>query len=242
MTAPSRHRGLPAAWIRTAPTGLARRAALLFAAVVALLTAAGAPAWAHDGLRLTIQHDGRGSVWVAVAWDDGHEVTEPVGATFTARESQGRTVTPQPMRTAGSSGSVVYTGTLPPGRWTVDVEVATPGAVSCAAVLVVGPDAPAESLPCDGAPLAASGALGGTGSLLVAGLLAVGALVPILLIVLALRRTRTGAYPAGNSEPAEAETAATEPAEPGAAEAAGPEPVEAGTVPAGEGAVSRREP
>lgn len=156
-------------------------------AAVAVLAWWAAPGYAHDGVKITIEHDGRGSVWATLRWQDGHPVTEDIDATVSAREFDGQTISPEPMRTT-FPGEVRYGGTLSPGRWTVTVDVAQPARGTCAAVLMVGPDAAAESVRCDDPPGPAAAtppdAAGGfpLGRAVLGGLLAVAAVGLALLM------------------------------------------------------------
>ncbi|MEV1290170.1 hypothetical protein [Micromonospora sp. NPDC049679] len=139
-----------------------RWAAVIGAFILTVLLCWQDPGYAHDGLRVTIHQDGRGSVWVDVAWQDGHPVTGPIGATFSAREFGGTTVAATDMHPVPTKGSMAYAGTLPAGNWTVSVDVTAPGRGSCAAVLAVGPAAPPESVSCDAGPAPAVLGAGGT--------------------------------------------------------------------------------
>ncbi|MGI5215354.1 hypothetical protein [Plantactinospora sp. CA-290183] len=171
---------------------LPRRTAVIGAFLLATLVWWSAPGYAHDSLRLTVQHDGHGSVWVTAVWRDGHPVTEVISATVSARESAGRLIAPEPMRPGPSTGTVVYPGTLAAGRWTVTVDADRPGRGSCTAVLTVGPDRGPESVACADAPAAVSDEAGGATNLVVT-LVAVGAVAAaaVTAVVLVRRRLRT---------------------------------------------------
>ena len=105
-------------------------------------------AYAHGGVVLTVHSDGRGSVWVDVAWEDGHPVTESVAAAFTARSAAGQGVGPAGMAGIPGGATVRYEGTLAPGDWTVTVDAAAPGPGTCTAAFTVGPAAEPVSTTC----------------------------------------------------------------------------------------------
>ncbi|MET7392192.1 hypothetical protein ABZS66_01660 [Dactylosporangium sp. NPDC005572] len=121
------------------PASWRRRAAAWFVAVIAATSAAvfgcADHAEAHDGVILTLHGDGRGSVWVTVAWQDGHPVTEAVGMTMLATSSAGGRVGPAGLQRKGDA--LTYPGTLAPGEWTVVAEMGTPAIGRCQGVLRV---------------------------------------------------------------------------------------------------------
>ncbi|MEV0731648.1 hypothetical protein [Polymorphospora sp. NPDC050346] len=148
------------------PARLARWITIVTASIIATLACWQDPGYARDELRLTIAHDGRGTVRLDVARAGGGPPDGEVAATVRARGFAGGTVDPRPMR-ATSAGSLVLDGTLPPGRWTVDIDVTVDGAPSpdgsCAATLTVGPDEPAESVVCAPLVTTPAGVPGGRG-------------------------------------------------------------------------------
>ena len=95
------------------------------------------PAEGHAGMVLTLRDDGRGSLSVDVAWDDGHPVTEPIAATLTATSAAGN-IGPVALRRLAGLPTVVYEGALPAGSWQVTVDAALPGIGHCAARVTVG--------------------------------------------------------------------------------------------------------
>lgn len=165
---------------------LAQWTILTVACVIALLPLGQRPGYAHDGLKITIEHDGRGSVWATVRWQDNHPVTEEITATLSAREADGQIVKTQAMPGNGP-GAIRYAGTLTDGRWTVNVDVTKPGRGLCAAVFAVGPEAAAESVRCDDPPVAPPAAAARAGGFRV-GWVTVAALLVAALISLAVLR------------------------------------------------------
>lgn len=125
---------------------LARAGAVATTAALAGVLLLPPPAEGHAGLALTVRDDGRGSVAVDVAWEDGHPVTEPIAATLIATSASG-TVGPVPLRRLPGQPTVVYEGELPAGAWEVVVDAALPGIGHCAATVTVGasPGPPAET-------------------------------------------------------------------------------------------------
>jgi hypothetical protein len=173
-----------------------RATGTLVAAVLALLVWS-APAAAHGGAKITVNHDGRGSVWVTVTYEDGHPAEGFVDATLTAKEADGTTVAPAKMVQSSAPGTLVYMSTLPAGRWDVTVEFGPPIARTCAAAFQVGTGNNTQQSNCDApTPLAASAAAAdpaaaeddGTAWLLIA-VPAVGGLLCAAL-ALTLRRRR----------------------------------------------------
>jgi hypothetical protein len=106
-------------------------------------------AYAHDGVVLTVHSDGRGSVWADATWADGHPVGEPLVAAISGQSDAGQALGPAPL--AAGTPAARYEGTLEPGRWTVTVDAAAPGAGTCTAEFLVGPEATEQSATC-GAP------------------------------------------------------------------------------------------
>jgi hypothetical protein len=127
---------------------LSRAALRLLTAAVALVVAAvavPAPAQAHAGLNLVVNHDGRGSVSIDVAWADGHPVTEPIAGTLLGFGPDDDQVGPVPLSRLPGTSTVIYEGALKPGAWQVTVDIAVPAIGHCAAtVAVAAPDAPAK--------------------------------------------------------------------------------------------------
>jgi hypothetical protein len=133
-------------------------AAAVVSALALVLIGAG-PAYAHAGLLLTVNDDGRGSVSVDIAWSDGHPVSEAVAGTLTAVPVAGtaaEAVGPVPLTRLPGRPTIVYGGVLPAGTWDVTVDVALPGIGHCAAPVVVAANgATAGSTRC-GDPVAAT--------------------------------------------------------------------------------------
>jgi hypothetical protein len=122
-----------------------RRALTAAVAILAAVVAVPAPAQAHAGLALVVNHDGRGSVSVDVAWADGHPVTEPIAGTLLGTGPDGSQVGPVPLARLRGTSTVTYEGALPPGSWQVTVDVALPAIGRCAApVIVAAADTPAK--------------------------------------------------------------------------------------------------
>ncbi|MEV0715160.1 hypothetical protein [Asanoa sp. NPDC050611] len=175
---------------------LRRAAAPLLAALLALLLWPPAPAAAHGGAKITVNHDGRGSVWVNVTYEDGHPAEGFVDATLSAKEADGTAVAPAKMVQSSAPGTLVYMSTLPAGEWAVTVEFGPPIARTCTAAFQVGTTNNTQQSNCDApTPLAASApatetAGGGNGTAwLLIGVAAVGGLV-VATIALVLRRRR----------------------------------------------------
>ena len=177
---------------------LRRTAGLLLAAVLALLVWPSSPAAAHGGAKITVNHDGRGSVWVNVTYEDGHPAEDFVDATLTAKEADGTTVAPAKMVQSSAPGTLVYMSTLPAGEWNVTVEFGPPIARTCNAAFQVGTGNNTQQSNCDApTPLAASapagaGDDGGNGSawLLIA-IAAVGGLICAVLALMIRSRRRS---------------------------------------------------
>lgn len=135
-------------------------------ATVCVLLGTIAPAQAHTSLVLTVNHDGRGSISVDVAWADGHQVTEPMAGTLTAISAQGTQVGPAALTRLPDRPTVVYDGTLKPGTWQVTVDLALPGIGHCAVEVTVAATGTPGSMRCGGptsAPAVAETAPGGDG-------------------------------------------------------------------------------
>ncbi|GAA1390016.1 hypothetical protein [Catellatospora chokoriensis] len=123
-----------------------------------LVFGAAAPAGAHRGVLPTLHHDGRGTVWLTLAWDDGHPVTEPGLAMLSAIGDTGTTVPVTALRPLPHDPATLpLPGALAAGDWTVTVDVATPGVGYCSARVRVAADAVPQTLPC--APPATSSAV-----------------------------------------------------------------------------------
>ena len=121
----------------------------VLATVVATVVALPAtPAAAHSTLVLTVNDDGRGSVSVDVLWADGHPVTDPLAGTLTAVSAAGAQVGPAALTRLPDQSTVVYEGQLRPGRWTVTVDLASPGIGHCAAPVTVATTAQPHSTRC----------------------------------------------------------------------------------------------
>lgn len=148
--------------------GLGRRVVLGCALTLLVLLAWPAPAGAHGLAVLTIHGDGRGSVWVTALWQDGHPITEPVGAVLTAKSATGERIGPVALRQRGDgTGTLSYSGTLAAGEWAVEAEMGTPAIGRCTAtVLVAAPGAsPAPTeVRCGAVASAAAGAANGAGA------------------------------------------------------------------------------
>jgi hypothetical protein len=128
---------------------------------VAGLLATATPAAAHGTLVLTVNDDGQGSVSVDVLWSDGHPVTDPLAGTLTAVSATGAQVGPAALTRLPDQSAVVYDGTLKPGKWTVTVDLASPGIGHCAApVTVAANGAAAKGVGANGAAAKGVGANG----------------------------------------------------------------------------------
>ncbi|MEU8075686.1 hypothetical protein AB0B31_09545 [Catellatospora citrea] len=114
-----------------------------------LVFGAAAPAGAHRGVLPTLHHDGRGTVWLTLAWDDGHPVTEPGLAMLSASSEAGATLPVTALRPLPHDPATLpLPGALAAGEWTVTVDVATPGVGYCSARLLVGTDGGPQTIPC----------------------------------------------------------------------------------------------
>lgn len=114
-----------------------------------LVVGAAGPAGAHRGVLPTLHHDGRGTVWLTLAWDDGHPVTEPGLAMLSASSDAGATVPVTALRPLlHDPATLPLPGALAAGDWTVTVDVATPGAGYCSARLRVATDGVPQTIPC----------------------------------------------------------------------------------------------
>jgi hypothetical protein len=176
---------------------LRRPAGLLLAAALALVSALlwSSPAAAHGGAKITVNTDGRGSVWVSVSSDDGHPYDGFIDASLSARETDGTAVAPAKLVQSSAPGTLVYMSTLPAGSWNVTVEFGPPIARTCAAAFQVGTGNNTQTTNCDApTPLAASAPAKGSESSsgtawLLIGVAAVGGVV-VAVLALMLRRRR----------------------------------------------------
>ncbi|GAA1847790.1 hypothetical protein [Asanoa iriomotensis] len=174
---------------------LSRRAAGPLLAAVLALVLWPAPAFAHGGAKITVNHDGRGSVWVTVTYADGHTNEGFVDATLTAKEADGTAVEPAKMVQSSAPGTLVYMSTLRAGAWDVTVEFGPPIARTCNAKFQVGTSNNTQQTNCDApTPLAASAPAdesaggGNTTAWLLIAVAAVGGLVCLIIAVLLRRR------------------------------------------------------
>jgi hypothetical protein len=106
---------------------------------ILLLAGAASPAYAHEGVQLTIHSNGSGAVWVIAMWADGHPVTEQTTALFNATSTTGEKAGPTAMRRPKGveRATLQYPDTLRAGEWTVVVEMASPALARCQAVVKV---------------------------------------------------------------------------------------------------------
>lgn len=113
---------------------------------------------AHRGITPTVFHDGRGSVWITVAWEDGHPLQEAVVATISGSDETGTHFGPVALRALDRSSpmTLTYGGTLTAGRWVTIVDIAAPGTGYCNAHLTVSPAGTQERVDCAG-PTSTSG-------------------------------------------------------------------------------------
>ncbi|MEV0458046.1 hypothetical protein [Catellatospora methionotrophica] len=117
--------------------------------VAGFVLGVGAPAGAHRGVLPTLHADGRGSVWVTLAWDDGHPVTEPGLAMLSASSDSGASMPVTALRPLPHDPATLpLPGALAAGEWTVTVDVAAPGVAYCSARLRVAADGVPETIPC----------------------------------------------------------------------------------------------
>ncbi|CAL9561819.1 hypothetical protein [Streptomyces sp. enrichment culture] len=128
-----------------------RAAALATVAGPALWLAAPGGAHAHGGgLAVDITGQSFGRVEATVTWaGDGDPVEERIGATVNAVSADGRTgLGPlRLVRAAGTPTGYTTAEALPPGRWTVTIEVGHPGLGRAQEELVVSPGTPASGPP-----------------------------------------------------------------------------------------------
>jgi hypothetical protein len=153
------------------------------------LSPAGA-AFGHRAIAPTVFHDGRGSVWMTVAWVDGHPVTEQVIATISGHDEQGASFGPVALQSLSGSAptTLTYSGTLAPGRWTTTIDIALPTAGYCAAQLTVDPAGAAQRIDCAvAAPATDTAASTGPGTVAA---WAAAILVAILGLATVIRRRR----------------------------------------------------
>ncbi|MFI5912947.1 hypothetical protein [Dactylosporangium sp. NPDC051541] len=103
-----------------------------------LVVLVASPALAHGGASVTINSDGRGSVWITAQWQDGHPISEPTRVTLTARTDAGAVVAPAVLQQTGDErGTQTYTGTLEAGAWRVAIDLAAPVNGHCQALIPV---------------------------------------------------------------------------------------------------------
>jgi hypothetical protein len=107
----------------------------MLGAAMLVVAAWASPAFAHGSVMLTLHGDGRGSVWLTAAWEDGHPITDPIGAVLTATSTAGQSVGPAPLQANGDA--LTYSGTLAAGDWTVTAEMGTPAIGRCQATMHV---------------------------------------------------------------------------------------------------------
>ncbi|WP_144119046.1 hypothetical protein [Catellatospora sichuanensis] len=128
------------------------------AAAAGLALGPASPARAHRGVLPTLHHDGRGSVWLTLAWDDGHRVDQPGLAMLSATGDSGASVPVTALRPLPHDPATLpLPGALAAGDWTVTVDVAAPGVGYCTARVHVAADGVPQTIPC--APAAADPAL-----------------------------------------------------------------------------------
>lgn len=155
-----------------------KRLVLVFVAAFAVVAAVPGVAGAHGGATVTVHSDGRGSVWMTAAWQDGHPVTEPMQVSLTATHGAAA-VGPVVLRPTGDSlATQVYDSTLPVGVWQAVVQLGPPVSGRCQAnvqVAAVG----AAPLPLEVACLIASTASIATNSTGAAGF-------PVWMVAVAL--------------------------------------------------------
>ncbi|GAA3288587.1 hypothetical protein Dvina_43305 [Dactylosporangium vinaceum] len=118
---------------------MAARMGTFFLVIVAVLLLA-TPAQAHGGAAVTINSDGRGSVWITAHWQDGHPINEPTQVTMAARTDAGAAVPPATLHQTGDErGTQTYTGTLDPGAWRISIDLGAPVNGHCQALIPVAP-------------------------------------------------------------------------------------------------------
>ncbi|MEV4416860.1 hypothetical protein [Catellatospora sp. NPDC049609] len=150
---------LAASLARIAPTlgGHVARIAIGLAVAVPLVFATARPAAAHDGVVPTLHSDGRGSVWLTLAWTDGHPIKEPALALLSGHSAQGGSVAATALRPLPHDPATLpLPGALAAGDWTLTVDVATPGVGYCAAELHVAADGVPQTIACATPPTAAA--------------------------------------------------------------------------------------
>ncbi|GAA1658488.1 hypothetical protein ACFQY4_13100 [Catellatospora bangladeshensis] len=126
-----------------------RRYAVAAVAAAALLLVPARPAAAHDGVLPTLHHDGRGTVWLTLAWSDGHPISEPAVALLSGRSTQGGSVAATALRPLlHDPATLPLPGTLAPGDWSLTIDVAAPGVGYCAVSLRVAADGVPQTLAC----------------------------------------------------------------------------------------------
>ena len=184
-----------------------RTAGLVIAAALTLVTTLlwSAPAAAHGGAKITVNSDGRGSVWVSVTSDDGHPYDQTVDATLSAREADGTAVAPAKLVQSSAPGTLVYMSTLPGGSWAVTVEFGPPIARTCGATFQVGTSNNTQTTNCDAPTAVAASApvkavkSGNGAAWMLMGVAAIGGVIVIVLALMLRRRrdTERAATPRG---------------------------------------------
>ncbi|WP_155371476.1 hypothetical protein [Catellatospora vulcania] len=117
--------------------------------VLGIVLGIAAAAHAHRGVLPTLHHDGRGTVWLTLAWDDGHPVTEPGLAMMSASSAGGASVPVTALRPlAHDPATLPLPGALAAGDWTVIVDVAAPGVGYCSVRLQVAADGVPQTIAC----------------------------------------------------------------------------------------------
>ncbi|MEU7825162.1 hypothetical protein [Catellatospora sp. NPDC049133] len=118
-------------------------------AAMGLVLGYASPAGAHRGVQPTLHHDGRGSLWLTLAWDDGHPVDQPGLAMLSASSDAGATVPVTALRPLPHDPATLpLPGALAAGEWTVTVDVAAPGVGYCTARVRVAVDGVPQTVPC----------------------------------------------------------------------------------------------
>lgn len=148
----------------------------LAAVAAGLVLGPAVPAFAHRGVLPTLHHDGRGSVWVTLAWDDGHPVDQPGLAMLSASSDSGPTVPLTTLRPLPHDPATLpLPGALAAGEWTVTVDVAAPGVGYCTARMRIAVDGVPQTISCDppADPATAARPTDGPPSALLVGLAAV---------------------------------------------------------------------
>ncbi|BCJ77138.1 hypothetical protein CS0771_66820 [Catellatospora sp. IY07-71] len=171
-----------------------RRYAVAAAAAAALLLVPARPAAAHDGVLPTLHHDGRGTVWLTLAWADGHPISEPAVALLSGQSTQGGSVAATALRPLPHDPATLpLPGALAPGDWSLTVDVAAPGVGYCAVSFRVAADGVPQTIACAvpetaAAPAAPPGEGRSSAMPLVAGVVAVLAVAALTWPLLRRRR------------------------------------------------------